>query len=97
MAVYFFDTRDDGDVSRDEIGVECPDLEAAKAQAVKGLAELAVDLLPGSTRRVLGIDVRDQSRQGVLVTELVFEARVLMAPDDGGLTFSTNSLRDGRS
>ena len=77
MPLYFFDTRDDGDVAFDDVGLEFPDLEAVKVQAAKSLAELALDVLPGSMRRCLGVDVRDERRQRVLVSELIFEARVL--------------------
>jgi hypothetical protein len=75
MAVYFFDTRNDGDVLRDDVGVECRDFEAVRTLAARGLAVLAVDVLPGSIRRVLGVDVRGAHGQLVLVTDLVFEAR----------------------
>jgi hypothetical protein len=54
MALYFFDTRDDGEVIIDDEGLEFPDLATVKIQAAKTLAEMAVDVLPGSDRRCLG-------------------------------------------
>ena len=79
MAWYFFDSRDDGEVVVDDVGIEVATLEAVKVLAAKGLAELAVDMLPGSSERCLGIDVRDRASKPVLTTELTFQARVLTA------------------
>lgn len=80
MIRYFFDTRDDDEVIIDDVGLECLNLEAVKVEAAKSLAELARDVLPGSLRRRLGIDVRDEDHHPVMVVELTFEARVLL-PD----------------
>lgn len=80
MDWYFFDSRDDGEVTIDDFGIELPNLEAVKALAAKGLAELALDVLPGVCERCMGIDVRNERRGPVLTTELTFKARVL-APE----------------
>jgi hypothetical protein len=77
MDWYYFDSRDDGDVVVDDIGLEVADLETVKVLAAKGLAELALEVLPGSTERCLGIDVRDERSLPVLTTELIFKARVV--------------------
>ena len=77
MDRYYFDTRDDGEVVTDDVGLEVADLETVKVIAAKGLAEMAVDVLPGSSERCLGIEVRDVQSQPVLTTELTFKARVL--------------------
>jgi len=77
MDWYYFDTRDDGEVVTDDVGIEVAGLETVKVLAAKGLAELAVDVLPGSSQRCLGIDVRDIHSEPVLTTELTFKARVL--------------------
>ena len=74
MPLFFFDTRDDAELIRDDMGLEFPDLETVRAQAAKSLAELAVDVLPCSTERCLGVDVRDGSDRAVLTTELTFKA-----------------------
>jgi hypothetical protein len=60
MARYFFDTRDDDEVILEDLGLECRDLEFIRAEAATSLAELARDVLPGSIRRRLRVDVRDQ-------------------------------------
>jgi hypothetical protein len=77
MAWYFFDSRDDGEVVTDDVGLEVADLDTVKKLAAKGLAELALDVLPGSYQRCLGIDVRDGRSAPVLTTELTFKAVVL--------------------
>jgi hypothetical protein len=80
MPCYFFDTRDDDEIIPDDVGLECPNLEAVKMVASKSLAELACDVLPGSLRRRLGVNVRDEDHRPVMIVELTFEARVLL-PD----------------
>ena len=74
--LFFFDTRDNGTVIEDEVGIDCADLDAVKTQAALSLAELAPDVLPGSIKRVLSVEVRDTVRP-ILRDVLTFEAIVL--------------------
>ena len=74
--LYFFDTRDNGTFIKDDMGIECADLEAVKKEAALSLAELARDVLPGSIKRVLSVEVHD-AIQPVLRDVLTFEAIVL--------------------
>lgn len=74
--LYFFDTRDNGTFIEDQIGLEFADLDAVKRQAALSLAELARDVLPGSIKRRLSVEVRDSSRP-VLRDVLTFQATVL--------------------
>ncbi len=76
MPHYFFDTRDGADFIEDDEGFELPDIEAAKVQAATSLAELARDVLPGSVRRELAVEVRVGVRQ-VLIALLRFEAVIV--------------------
>ena len=78
MPHYFFDTRDDDTFIDDDVGVDLPDLEAAKAVAATSLAELARDVIAGALRRVLVVYVR-KGQQRVLETRLIFEA-ILLVP-----------------
>jgi hypothetical protein len=73
---YFFDTRDNGTLIEYDLGLEFADLDAVKTQAALSLAELARDVLPGSIRRVLSVEVPD-SLQPILRDVLTFEAIVL--------------------
>ena len=75
---YFFDTRDNDSFIRDAEGLELGDLEAVKSEAALSLAELARDVLPGSVRRVLSVEVRDAIRP-ILRAVLTFEAIILAA------------------
>lgn len=76
MPLYFFDTRDDDQLIEDEDGLVFPDLETVKVQAAKSLAEFARDVLPGSLRRVLAVEVRD-ALGPVLRAVMTFEAIIL--------------------
>jgi hypothetical protein len=73
MPLYHFDTRDNGALIQDDVGTELADLDAARQIATASLAELAMDVLPGSERRVLIVEVRE-GRQPVLEARLTFEA-----------------------
>ena len=74
--LYFFDTRDNGTFIEDDVGTDCVDLNAVKTQAALSLAELAREVLPGSIKRMLSVEVRD-ANQPILRDVLTFEAIVL--------------------
>jgi hypothetical protein len=74
--LYFFDTRVNGTFIEDDVGIDFADLDEVKAQAALSLAELARDVLPGSVKRVLSVEVRDALRP-ILRDVLTFEAIVL--------------------
>ncbi|HJS40828.1 MAG TPA: hypothetical protein VJ763_05435 [Sphingomicrobium sp.] len=74
--LYFFDTRDNGTFIEDDVGLELAGLDAVKTQAALSLAELAHDVLPGSIKRVLSVEVRT-ALQPILKDVLTFEAIVL--------------------
>jgi hypothetical protein len=77
MPRFFFDTRDGGEVIVDDVGLDLAGLEQARTFAARSLAELAADVLPGATRRCLGVDVSDERHRPVLTTELTYEARLI--------------------
>ena len=77
---YFFDTRDDSHVVRDEIGLDLDGPEAARDEATRGLADLARDALPGATRRELAVEVRDDADRAVLRAALWFEVAAIAGP-----------------
>ena len=74
---YFFDIIDNGSPVKDEQGGEYPDLESAKQEAARVLAQVAVDLLPSSEGCTLAIEVRDERGDRVLATSLTFEVQRL--------------------
>jgi hypothetical protein len=78
MQLYFFDTRDNDQFVKDDVGLEYPDLEAVKVEAARALAELARDVIPGSLKRELAVEVRD-AQGPVLIARMTFEASVLRA------------------
>jgi hypothetical protein len=52
-------------------------LEEARVQAAKSLAELALKLLPRTNDCSMGVDVRDDRQEVVLVSRFTFKARQL--------------------
>jgi two-component sensor histidine kinase len=50
MPRYFFDFNDTENTLPDDEGVELADLEAAKDEAVRALAEITRDLLPNGSK-----------------------------------------------
>ena len=76
MALYFFDTRDNDDFVKDIVGLEYQSLATIKVEAARALTELARDVIPGSLRRDLAVEVRD-ARGPVLKATMHFEAVVL--------------------
>jgi hypothetical protein len=62
---------------RDELGVELNGIEAARDEATRGLADFARDALPGSVRRELAVECRDEADRDVLRAALSFEVAVL--------------------
>ena len=59
MTRYFFDVLDDDVFHEDTEGTELHDVEAAGVEATLALAEMALDALPGTTRKHLHMTVRD--------------------------------------
>jgi hypothetical protein len=78
MPRYSFDTRD-GEFIRDEDGMELDGIDAARDEATRGLADFAKDALPGSVRRELAVEVRDEWDRYVLRASLWFEVALLLA------------------
>jgi hypothetical protein len=73
MPRYFFDTREDDKLARDDVGIDLPDTEAAKHAAARGMADLCSELLPSSQPRKLAIEVSDELRRPVLRLVLMFK------------------------
>jgi uncharacterized protein DUF6894 len=45
MPKFFFDLKDEDGIHRDDVGVELPDIDAAKAEARRALLEMSRDNL----------------------------------------------------
>jgi uncharacterized protein DUF6894 len=80
MPHYYFDTRDNESLIADEVGLDLQDVKAARDEAVRGLADLAKDVLPEGTQRTLAIEVKDEFKRPLLRTALAFEVRYLSPP-----------------
>jgi hypothetical protein len=77
MPRYFFDCRDCPELIRDQEGIELRDLNEVRNEATRGLADLSKDVIPGSERRELAIEVRDAHNHPLLRAALSFEVAVL--------------------
>jgi hypothetical protein len=69
---YYFDAHDDERFTADDDGVELPSASHASDAAARALAEMAIDVRPGTIQRHLRIEVRDEERV-LLVACLMLE------------------------
>ncbi|MGO4523644.1 hypothetical protein AB4097_02135 [Microvirga sp. 2MCAF35] len=60
MPRFYFDVREDGTVSTDQLGVECADLDAAEHEAAKGAADIAREKLQKGDAHEVVVEVRDE-------------------------------------
>jgi hypothetical protein len=72
MARYYFDVRDGESFTRDEEGFDFPGDERARDEAVRALAGIVKDALPGSARREIAIEVR-KGKKPLLTAKVIFE------------------------
>ena len=77
MPRYYFDMQEGDRFVPDEVGVVLPDIESARDQTTRALAEIARDTLPGTFRREIAIEVTDEARAPLLHARLTFELRKL--------------------
>ncbi|TIX82164.1 MAG: hypothetical protein E5V27_14030 [Mesorhizobium sp.] len=80
MPRFYFDWDESNELAIvDDIGLELPDLAAAKAEAAQALAEWSKNVI--ADRQELAITVRDEHGHPCLRTHLIFEAIVLQFPN----------------
>jgi hypothetical protein len=77
MPLYYFDTWDGDKVVADTEGVECADDKAACGAAAKAVFDLARDIVDGTSRCELSIEVSDQAKKPVCRVTLQFEVEQL--------------------
>jgi hypothetical protein len=70
MPRFFFDIADGPETGVDDEGLEFPDLESARANALATLGEIARDELPDGDHRDFQIAIRDESGQVLLTATL---------------------------
>jgi hypothetical protein len=73
MGIYHFDYRDDEKLVPDPEGTEVPDLETARFEAIRILAELARDI-ERPDHNVLSIEVRD-GHKAILQVSLTLDIK----------------------
>ncbi|HEX2725933.1 MAG TPA: hypothetical protein VHN20_08960 [Beijerinckiaceae bacterium] len=77
MPRYYFDVCEGDHFVPDDVGLVLPNLETARDQATRALAEIARDTLPGTVQREIAIEVKDHARAPLLRAGLSFELRKL--------------------
>lgn len=77
MPRYYFDQRDGDTLISDDEGLEFDGIKAVRDEATRALAGIAKDELPGSVRREIAIEVRDEASRPVLRAALWFEVQTL--------------------
>ena len=82
MPRYYFDSHDDQDHVADNVGVELADIEAAKLEAARGIADIAKDVLPSTVRRSFSINVRDEQNRILVRTVLLFDVFDINPPPE---------------
>ena len=77
MTRYYFDIHD-GAVSVDDVGTECSDIEAVRAEARRLLPELNREALPPSSdHHTIRVVVRDENQEIVYTATLIFSGHVV--------------------
>jgi hypothetical protein len=77
MPRYYFDVHEGDHFVPDEVGLVLPNLETARDQATRALAEIARDTLPGTLQREIAIEVKDETKVPLLRAGLSFALRKL--------------------
>ncbi len=69
MPRFYFDIRDGHGIEHDPVGLDLPDLDAARTEARRALAEMTQEEINASGRGVICIEIR--TRRGEPLVELV--------------------------
>ncbi len=79
MAVfrYYFDIDDGKGLNIDGVGLDLPDFEAARQEALRALPEIAGMLSPADDQQTYRVRIRDRSGHPVLLVKLELMAQRL--------------------
>ncbi|BCH32653.1 hypothetical protein MesoLjLc_45830 [Mesorhizobium sp. L-8-10] len=83
MARYFFDILNNGTRVLDETGLELDDLKAAIGEAARALADMTEEMIEGSLRQELRIEIRSTVGEAILSVLLALEFSGLHALGTG--------------
>ena len=73
MAIYFFDTFENGEPIRDDTGLECPSREQVRIEAMKALPSIAKEEIPkDGDRQAYTVLVRDEGGRSVYSATLTY-------------------------
>lgn len=73
MTRYYFDVRNNGTLILDETGIELSDLRAAVGEAARALTDMTGEMIEGSLRQELRIEIRGALGEAILNVLLALE------------------------
>ena len=74
MPRFYFDVSEGESFTRDEIGLDLPDLDQVRAEAINALPEIAREALPDGDETSFAVEARDESGRVVFKATLNFKA-----------------------
>jgi hypothetical protein len=74
MARFFFDIDDGPNRSNDDTGLDFPDRETARDNAVSALPDIARDVMPDGMKRDFAVTMRDEDGTPIFRATLAFTA-----------------------
>lgn len=75
MARFYFDFREGDRLTRDDEGMEFPDLDIAEWEAAKAVAAIGCDVLPLGETREIAVEVLDEHRQVAAVVTISMDLK----------------------
>ncbi|ORE90284.1 hypothetical protein [Aurantimonas sp. 22II-16-19i] len=77
MKMYFFDVSDNGNITRDDVGVFCVSDADVRQKAIEALPGLADEVLPDGDRHEISVIVREENEVYIFRATLLFTSHWL--------------------
>ena len=90
MRHFYFDVLDGDSFTRDDEGLDLPDLNAAEVMAIQAAAEISHESLPKRLSSEICVRVRDEQGEPVLPVAVAMTVRRKMCADASGTAMTTN-------
>jgi hypothetical protein len=78
MARFYFDTSDGEEIITDDEGVDFANFAQAREAAVAGLPDIAREVLPDGSYRVISVTIRDEAGQRLARASLTLKVEMLV-------------------
>lgn len=83
MAIHYFDVDDNGSVFHDDQGIDCPDFDSVKREAISALVDMVKESLPDGDHHKISVKVRNEGGDVVLHVTLNFDVKKEHRPSGG--------------